>query len=216
MNPASLSAETSIAIIGVGLGGANELVEVLNSLGAHAQVAESREAATNAAGLIIAHAAGFETAVEQIRANRFDEVIERRLAGGRPVVGIGTGMQILFEKFEVGSTKVVGLGEWPGTIEAIGATANRPGGLTPVAAAENSKVFAGTENESFWFENAAALKTWSLEVYGAFKPPTVTYTTGTEPFVAAVENGPLSAVQFLPEKSGAAGRKMLENWINSL
>jgi glutamine amidotransferase len=214
--PVNSSESTNIAIIEVDLAGAIQLVDALTSLGANAIVTESMDVATNSAGLIIASSAGFETTIEKITAQRFDEVIERRLAGGRPVLGIGTGMQILFEKFEAYSAQAVGLGEWPGTIEEIGAFGKQRGGLIKVDAGENSKLFSEIKHESFWFENDAALKTWSLEVYGAFRRPSVSLTSGPEPFVAAVENGPLSAVQFLPEKSGNAGMKMLGNWINSL
>jgi hypothetical protein len=57
---------------------------------------------------------------------------------------------------------------------------------------------------------------WTLEVYGAFQPPRVTWATHTNRFVAAVENGPLSATQFHPERSGDAGARLLRNWLNTL
>jgi glutamine amidotransferase len=44
----------------------------------------------------------------------------------------------------------------------------------------------------------------------------VTWAEHGEPFVAAVENGPLSATQFHPEKSGDAGATLLEHWVGSL
>jgi glutamine amidotransferase len=47
-------------------------------------------------------------------------------------------------------------------------------------------------------------------------PPAVTWAEHGAPFVAAVENGPLSAAQFHPEKSGDAGAQLLENWVKSL
>jgi glutamine amidotransferase len=47
-------------------------------------------------------------------------------------------------------------------------------------------------------------------------PPLVTWATHGEPFVAAVENGPLCATQFHPEKSGDAGAALLSNWLETL
>jgi glutamine amidotransferase len=44
----------------------------------------------------------------------------------------------------------------------------------------------------------------------------LTWTTYGEPFLAAVENGPLSATQFHPEKSGDAGIRLLKNWVDGL
>jgi glutamine amidotransferase len=51
---------------------------------------------------------------------------------------------------------------------------------------------------------------------GPFAAPLVTWAEHGEPFVAAVENGPLSATQFHPEKSGAAGARLLRNWVGTL
>jgi len=52
--------------------------------------------------------------------------------------------------------------------------------------------------------------------YGAFASPRVTFATHGERFIAAVENGPLTATQFHPEKSGEAGLRLLRNWIQLL
>jgi glutamine amidotransferase len=46
--------------------------------------------------------------------------------------------------------------------------------------------------------------------------PLVTWATHGTPFVAAVENGPLTATQFHPEKSGDAGHLLLQNWLGTL
>ena len=47
------------------------------------------------------------------------------------------------------------------------------------------------------------------------KPPIFSWGTHGTPFIAAVENGPLSATQFHPEKSGDAGMELLRNWTQS-
>ena len=44
----------------------------------------------------------------------------------------------------------------------------------------------------------------------------LTWATHGVPFLAAVEQGPLSATQFHPEKSGDAGAAVLRNWIEAL
>jgi glutamine amidotransferase len=51
---------------------------------------------------------------------------------------------------------------------------------------------------------------------GPFAEPLVTWSEHGTRFVAAVENGPLAATQFHPEKSGPAGLRLLENWVGSL
>jgi glutamine amidotransferase len=47
-------------------------------------------------------------------------------------------------------------------------------------------------------------------------PPKVTWSEHGAPFIAAVENGPLCATQFHPEKSGDAGARLLRNWVEGL
>ena len=61
-----------------------------------------------------------------------------------------------------------------------------------------------------------AVRRWELEALEPFVPPMVTWAHHGEDFVAAVENGPLAATQFHPEKSGDAGATLLENWLASL
>ena len=61
-----------------------------------------------------------------------------------------------------------------------------------------------------------AVRRWTAAAVGRRRPPLVTWAEHGEPFVAAVENGPLSATQFHPEKSGDAGAELLRNWVRSL
>jgi glutamine amidotransferase len=61
-----------------------------------------------------------------------------------------------------------------------------------------------------------AATTWLLDDSGSLPSPLVSYATHGQKFVAAVENGPLSATQFHPEKSGEAGLALLRNWVRSL
>jgi glutamine amidotransferase len=89
-------------------------------------------------------------------------------------------------------------------------------GWNTVDAARDSALFNGIETEQFHFQHSAAATTWTLEVYGAFAAPRVTYANHGERFIAAVENGPLTATQFHPEKSGEAGLQLLRNWVQSL
>ena len=61
------------------------------------------------------------------------------------------------------------------------------------------------------------VRSWVLETKGRTQPPAVTWAEyAGDRFVAAVENGPLSATQFHPEKSGDAGAALLRNWVESL
>ena len=87
---------------------------------------------------------------------------------------------------------------------------------TEVRAAEGSRLFAGVERARFYFLHSYAARTWSMPVDGRRTAPLVTWSEHGGPFVAAVENGPLSATQFHPEKSGDAGVRLLANWLEAL
>ncbi len=151
-----------------------------------------------------------------LNASRGGEIIDRRLAGGRPVLGICVGMQVMFERGIERGTDTPGLGEWPGTVDELAAPVLPHMGWNTVAAGEGSRLFEGIERERFYFVHSYAAQEWSLEVTPPFPQPAVTWCTYGAPFIAAVENGPLAATQFHPEKSGDAGIRLLANWIDGL
>jgi glutamine amidotransferase len=152
-----------------------------------------------------------------VRAVRGHEVIGRRLAGGRPVLGICVGMQILFEHGVEHGVDTPGLDEWPGAVERIQAPVVPHMGWNTVEVPEGSTLFRGVEGERFYFVHSYGVRDWTLQTGGRTRPPLVTWAEhGGDRFVAAVENGPLSATQFHPEKSGDAGAALLRNWVESL
>ena len=85
-----------------------------------------------------------------------------------------------------------------------------------VEVGEGSRLFRGLESERFYFVHSYAAQEWSLDVTPPFPQPSVTWATHGRPFLAAVENGPLAATQFHPEKSGPAGIALLRNWLGTL
>jgi glutamine amidotransferase len=90
-------------------------------------------------------------------------------------------------------------------------------GWNTVNAPEQSALFAGVEGERFYFVHSYAARTWDLVTHGRTREPLVTWTEHHgDRFVAAVENGPLTATQFHPEKSGDAGARLLRNWVATL
>lgn len=89
-------------------------------------------------------------------------------------------------------------------------------GWNTVDVAAGSTLFRGIEDERFYFVHSYAACDWTLEGRGESTRPLVTWAEHGERFVAAVENGPLSATQFHPEKSGEAGIRLLGNWISTL
>jgi glutamine amidotransferase len=91
-------------------------------------------------------------------------------------------------------------------------------GWNTVDAPAGSTLFAGMDADArFYFVHSYGVRHWELDVTNEkIKAPLVTWATHGEPFVAAVENGPLAATQFHPEKSGDAGAAVLSNWVEGL
>ena len=205
----------AIAVLDIGLGDASSVVAALDAAGANASLTRDRDLVANGEGLVVIGDGEFAAVMEQLRAVHGDELIERRLAGGRPVLAIGAGMQILFDGAIAGEVDTEGLAQWPGVVTELDAPTLPHSGWSTVEAAPDSVLFAGVENERFHFVHSHAATEWTLEAYGAFSAPRVTYATHGERFIAAVENGPLSATQFHPENSGEAGLRLLRNWIAS-
>ena len=91
-----------------------------------------------------------------LRACAATEVIDRRLAGGRPVLGICVGMQVLFERGLEHGVETQGCGEWPGTVERLDAAVLPHMGWNTVRAPRAAALFAGVEDERFYFVHSYA------------------------------------------------------------
>jgi glutamine amidotransferase len=213
-----------VVVLDYGSGNVRSAVRALERVGAEVELTADRVAAESCDGLVVPGVGAFAAVVHGLRAVRGDQIVDRRLAGGRPVLGICVGLQVMFE----GSTEpshrhgpaVAGLGEWPGTVERLPAQVVPHMGWNTVQAPPDSVLFAGVETERFYFVHSYAVQRWELglrpDQASRLTPPSVTWAEHGVPFVAAVENGALSATQFHPEKSGDAGATLLRNWVRSL
>lgn len=197
-------------------GNVHSAVKALAAAGAEVELTRDRDRALEADGLLVPGVGAFAAVREALVAHGGDEIIDRRLAGGRPVLGICVGMQVMFERGVERGHPAEGLGEWPGTVAELHAPVLPHMGWNTVEPGEGSVLFRGIEHERFYFLHSYAATSWELDVIPPFPQPAVTWATHGERFIAAVENGPLSATQFHPEKSGQAGIRLLRNWVDSL
>ncbi len=207
-----------VVVLDHGSGNVRSAVRALERVGAQVELTADRAAAMRADGLVVPGVGAFETVVNGLRAVRGDQVVDRRLAGGRPVLGICVGLQVLFATGAEHGRRTPGLGEWPGTVERLPAAVVPHMGWNTVDVPTGSTLFASVEAERFYFVHSYAVQRWELDVPadGPTRAPLVTWSEHGARFVAAVENGPLSATQFHPEKSGDAGAELLRNWVRSL
>ncbi|WP_294179262.1 imidazole glycerol phosphate synthase subunit HisH [uncultured Schumannella sp.] len=211
-----MTASPSVVVLDYGSGNVHSAAKALELAGARVELTADRDKVAAADGLLVPGVGAFAAVMAGLESVRGAELIERRLAGGRPVLGICVGMQVMFERGIERGTDVEGLGEWPGTVEELHAPVLPHIGWNTIDAPADSRLFEGIRDERFYFVHSYAARDWTLDAAGAFAPPRVTWAEHGERFVAAVENGPLAATQFHPEKSGAAGIALLENWLRGL
>ena len=206
-----------VVVLDYGSGNLRSAQRALERVGAEVEVTSDFQTALDADGLLVPGVGAFAACMEGLRAVRGDRVIGRRLSGGRPVLGICVGMQILFARGVEHGVETEGCDEWPGTVEPLQAPIVPHMGWNTVKAAEGSTLFHGLDDDArYYFVHSYAVRRWELPPIEQLRPPLVTWAEHGEPFVAAVENGPLAATQFHPEKSGDAGATLLKNWISTL
>jgi glutamine amidotransferase len=206
----------SVVVLDYGSGNVHSAVKALELAGADVELTGNRQRAQDADGLVVPGVGAFAAVMGALNSARGGEVVDRRLAGGRPVLGICVGMQVLFDRGVERGQDIEGLGEWPGRVDELTAPVLPHIGWNTVSAPEDSALFDGIRDERFYFVHSYAARTWEMESTHPFPEPRLTWATHGEPFLAAVENGPLSATQFHPEKSGSAGIRLLTNWLNTL
>lgn len=206
-----------VVVLDHGSGNVRSVVRALEAAGAEAELTAERERALAADGLVVPGVGAFAATVAQIKGVGGDRIIERRLAGGWPVLGICVGLQVLFEAGNEHGERTKGLDQWPGEITRLQADVVPHMGWNTVEPPAGSTLFEGVAEERFYFVHSYAARQWEMEQIGSITAPLVTWSEhGGDRFIAAVENGPLTATQFHPEKSGDAGAQLLSNWLRSL
>ncbi len=209
-----------VVVLDYGSGNVRSAVRALEHVGASVRLSADPAAVRDCAGLFVPGVGNFHACMAGLDAVDGPRLIDVRLAGGRPVLGVCVGMQVLFDgSIEPSDAPVAGIGEWPGMVSRLTAPVVPHMGWNSVAPPAGTRLFAGVEHQRFYFVHSYAARTWDLPVadgHMASQTPLVTTCDYGGSFVAAVENGPLSATQFHPEKSGAAGLRLLANWVRSL
>lgn len=208
----------TVAILDYGSGNLRSAHRAVERVGATVTITNNPQEVLNADGLLVPGVGAFAACMQGLQSVHGSRLIGQRLAGSRPVMGICVGMQILFEHGVEHGEDTEGCGEWPGTVERLNATILPHMGWNTVATADGSVMFAGISPDTrFYFVHSYGVQHWDFPESALTTPPLVSWTDHeTAHFIAAVENGPLWATQFHPEKSGDAGAQLLENWLAQL
>jgi len=206
-----------IVVLDYGSGNLRSAERALRRVGADVVVTADTAAALEADGLVVPGVGAFAACMSGLAAVDGPRVIGRRLAGGRPVLGICVGMQVLFDLGVEWGERTDGCGQWPGTVERLKADVLPHMGWNTVRAPAGTTLFAGLPADArFYFVHSFAVRRWEMEESDVLRPPLVAWAHHGEDFVAAVENGALAATQFHPEKSGDAGATVLRNWLRDV
>jgi glutamine amidotransferase len=211
------SGKPTVTVLDYGSGNVRSAVRALERAGAEVTLSSKADDVLNADGLVVPGVGAFATVMQELKAVDGVRLIGRRVAGNRPVLAICVGLQILFEEGVEHGNRGKGMGEWPGTVERLAADVVPHMGWNTVEVPAGSMLFEGVEQDRFYFVHSYGVQKWEFDVVQPLmKAPLVTWSEHGGPFIAAVENGPLCATQFHPEKSGDAGARLLRNWVNSL
>jgi len=207
----------SVVVLDYGSGNLRSAQRALERVGADVEVTSDRAAAMAADGLVVPGVGAFEACMTGLRAIDGDAIIAERVAAGRPVLGVCVGMQILFARGVEFGVQSTGCGQWPGAVTRLDAPVIPHMGWNIVDAAPGSRLFKGIDADTrFYFVHSYAALCSKDQTWEGDPGALLTWATHNVRFLAAVEDGPLSATQFHPEKSGDAGATLLANWVEAL
>jgi glutamine amidotransferase len=202
----------SVVVLDYGSGNLRSAQRALQRVGASVEVTADARAAAAADGLVVPGVGAFEACMTGLRKIAGERIIAERVAAGHPVLGVCVGMQILFARGVEFGVETTGCGQWPGAVTRLDAPVIPHMGWNVVKPGPGSVLFGGLDASTrFYFVHSYAAQIWE-----GSPDAVLTWATHQVPFLAAVEEGPLAATQFHPEKSGDAGAAVLSNWVEGL
>jgi glutamine amidotransferase len=199
-----------IAILDYGSGNIRSAQRAFERTKHQVIVTSNYQEAVTAEGLVVPGVGAFGSCMKALLKIDGDKIIKQRVLEKKKTLGICVGMQILFEASDelLNGESIEGLGIFPGRVVRLEAPVVPHMGFNEVRVDKKSELFKGIEKERFYFVHSYAAKN---PVDGANS-----YCNYGGGFLAAIESQTVSAVQFHPEKSGAAGLALIENWASGL
>jgi glutamine amidotransferase len=203
----------NVVVLDYGSGNLHSATRALAAAGADVTLTADPALAEAADGLVVPGVGAFAACMDQLKAVGGDGIIRRRVAQNRPLLGICVGHQVLFARGVEHGVAAPGVGLFPGTVDRVPAERLPHMGWNEVRPPAGSVLFEGVAAERFYFVHSYA----ALTAADVPADARVTWTAhGGADLIAAVEWGPVASTQFHPEKSGAAGARLLRNWLATL
>jgi imidazole glycerol phosphate synthase glutamine amidotransferase subunit len=199
-----------ISFLDYGAGNVRSLRNAIHALGFSVADIARPEDILQAERLIFPGVGAFGAAMERLHRLGYVEPLKAYLAAGRPFLGICIGLQTLFEGSEE-TPGVPGLGLIPGMIRRFDTRRlSVPHmGWNGVRLERDSPLFADYGGEKLYFVHS-----YHAEPDPSNAPWRLALTDYGKPFISAVQRGRVAAVQFHPEKSGAAGLRLLRHFLS--
>ncbi|MBQ4602104.1 MAG: imidazole glycerol phosphate synthase subunit HisH [Clostridia bacterium] len=196
-----------VAIIDYGVGNLFSLKSSLSFINVDAVVTSDPSVIASASHIILPGVGAFPDAAAKLKATGLIDVIKAEVAGGKPLLGICLGMQMLCSKsFEYGECE--GLDFVPG--EVVDMTPELPDGLKVPHIGWNALKFKGEKSELYKYINEGDCVYFVHSFYAKADKRCITATTEYDiELTASIENGNVYGTQFHPEKSGKVGLNIL-------
>ena len=203
----SASERPLIAVLDYGIGNLRSAQKALERVGADARLTADHGLIAEAAGVVLPGVGAFGRCMEELRSSRLDGTVHECVASGRPFLGVCVGMQLLYEESEEKKGER-GLGVLPGCVRLLPATVKRPQmQWNRLHVVRSSRLFDGLGDDAW---------VYFVHSYAPDDPVNVVATCDYGgPIVAVVERDNVAATQFHPEKSGANGLRLLQNFVAS-
>ncbi len=205
-----------IAVVDYGMGNLRSVHQAVRKVapGANIIVTGEPEVIASAARVVFPGQGAAPDCMREIHARHLDRVIAGVVSEGKPFLGICMGLQVLFEHSEEGDTPCLGMFRGPvkrfasGLHDAQGNKLKVPHmGWNRVHHGDHPLWHGIDQDARFYFVHSYHVQPRDADLVQA----TSDYP---QPFVCAAARDNLFAVQFHPEKSAAAGLKLLQNFIN--
>jgi glutamine amidotransferase len=140
-----------VAVLDYGSGNLRSVVRAVERAGAEVTLTADPSVAEEATGHVVPGVGAFAACMQGLLGVGGERVVERRLIASRPVLGICVGMQVLFAEGIEHGVRSEGCGEWPGIVERLHAPIVPHMGWNTVEPGEGSRMFAGIEDQRFYF-----------------------------------------------------------------
>ncbi|MDO5676591.1 MAG: imidazole glycerol phosphate synthase subunit HisH [Propionibacteriaceae bacterium] len=197
-----------VGLLDYGSGNLHSAARAFRNAGAEVVVSADHDELLRQDGLVVPGVGAFAACMAGIERVGGDDLIRAWVLAERPLLGICVGHQVFFAEGHEHGHRTRGIGLHDGVVGQVPARRLPHMGWNTVEPGAGSRLFDGLAGERFYFVHSYAAQTPPMEgVVSMSRHEEAT-------FVAAVERGHVSSTQFHPEKSGAAGARLISNWLS--